>query len=36
MFLYQVRPDLFPEGRLSDTETLLWSRYYEQKKQQQG
>lgn len=24
-FLYQVRPDLFPEGILTDTEIELWS-----------
>jgi hypothetical protein len=28
-FLFEVRPDLFPEGRLSEVETALWARWYE-------
>lgn len=26
-FLFQVRPDLFPYGRLTDLETELWARF---------
>lgn len=33
VFLFQVRPDLFPEGYLTDAEILLWSKYYDNKKQ---
>jgi len=28
-FLYEVRPDLFPEGFLTDTEIELWGLHYE-------
>lgn len=31
-FLYEVRPDLFPEGFLTDTETELWVLFYEEQK----
>ena len=27
-FLFRVRPDLFPEGYLTDTELLLWHKFY--------
>jgi hypothetical protein len=30
-FLYQHKPSLFPEGELTDTETLLWELYYKDK-----
>ena len=30
-FLFRVRPDLFPEGMLGQTETQLWGMYFEQK-----
>lgn len=30
-FLFEVLPDLFPEGRLTDVETALWGQYYEDK-----
>lgn len=28
-FLYEVRPDLFPQGRLTLTEMQLWGQFYE-------
>lgn len=38
-FLFEVRPDVFPEGYLCDVETALWSRWYAERearlKQQQ-
>jgi hypothetical protein len=27
--LYEIRPDLFPEGMLTDCEIILWSRHFE-------
>ena len=27
-FLYEVRPDWFPQGFLTDTEIRLWGIYY--------
>jgi len=30
--LYEHRPDLFPEGFLTDTECELWVLYYKHKK----
>lgn len=27
-FLYEARPDLFPQGFLTEDEMLLWSFYY--------
>lgn len=30
-FLFEVLPDLFPQGRLTDVEVGLWGLYYEQK-----
>lgn len=27
-FLYEVRPDLFPERMLTQDELILWSYYY--------
>lgn len=32
-FLFQVRPDLFPGGKLSQTEIILWARYHEEAEQ---
>lgn len=29
-FLYEARPDIFPEGRLTSTETELWGFFYEE------
>jgi len=26
-FLYEAKPDLFPEGRLTTTEQLMWDMY---------
>ena len=30
-FLFEVRPDLFPEGRLGHAETELWGLWYEER-----
>ena len=30
-FLYQHRPDIIPQGYLTDEELTLWSAYYERK-----
>lgn len=30
-FLFEARPDLFPQGRLTVEEMALWSMYYEEK-----
>jgi hypothetical protein len=30
-FLYQHRPDVIPQGFLTDDELALWSAYYERK-----
>lgn len=27
-FLYEARPDLFPEGYLTSTELAVWTEYY--------
>jgi len=30
-FLYEMRPDIFPEGYLTNTEQLLWGLFYADK-----
>lgn len=30
-FLFEVCPDMFPEGQLTETEILLWELYYIEK-----
>lgn len=30
-YLFQVRPDLFPQGCLTATEMELWGMHYEEK-----
>lgn len=30
-FLFQVRPDIFPEGYLTETELILWGKYYKER-----
>lgn len=30
-YLYQVAPELFPEGRMTQNELALWTLYYRQK-----
>ncbi len=30
-YLYQHRPDLFPQGWLTEEEIALWCAYYEQR-----
>jgi hypothetical protein len=32
-FLFEVRADLFPEGRLGPVETELWALWYEEREQ---
>lgn len=32
-FLYQHRPDLFPQGFLTKDELILWVMYYESKQE---
>jgi hypothetical protein len=34
-FLFEVRPDVFAEGFLCETETALWARWYEEREQRQ-
>lgn len=31
-FLFEIRPDLFPEGFLTNTEVELWGIYFDSKK----
>lgn len=33
-FLYEVRPDLFPQGFLTTDEQILWGMYYNELKQE--
>lgn len=35
-FLFELRPDLFPCGFVSQTELKLWEIYYEFKEQSKG
>jgi hypothetical protein len=30
-YLFEIRPDVFPDGFLTDDEIELWGRYYEEK-----
>ena len=30
-FLYEIRPDIFPQGYLTDTELELWGLFYQEK-----
>jgi hypothetical protein len=30
--IYELRPDLFPEGWLTECEIVLWSRYFDDQK----
>lgn len=32
-FLYQIRPDVIPQGYLTNEELALWTAYYELKEQ---
>lgn len=34
-FLFELRPDLFPEGQLTPLEELLWARFYEERAREQ-
>lgn len=34
-YLYQHRPDVIPQGFLTDEELALWSAYYEQRAAEQ-
>ncbi len=33
-FLFEVRPDLFPHGRLTGVECELWGMFYEDRRRQ--
>ena len=33
-FLYEARPDVFPEGRMTTRERALWGLHYEHREQQ--
>lgn len=33
-YLYQHRPDIFPQGYLTDEEAALWCVYYQQREQE--
>jgi hypothetical protein len=30
-FLFEARPDIFPEGYLTPTETAIWGMYYKER-----
>jgi hypothetical protein len=34
-YLYQHRPDVIPQGYVTDEELALWSAYYERRQQEQ-
>jgi hypothetical protein len=36
LFLFQVRPDLFPQGFLTEAEVDLWAKFYENKQANHG
>jgi hypothetical protein len=31
-FLFETIPDLFPQGFLTDTERILWGRFYDNRR----
>jgi hypothetical protein len=33
-YLYQVRPDVIPQGWMTDEELSLWAAYYERRAQE--
>ena len=33
-FLFEVRPDAFPCGRLTDLEEQVWSLYYDERRRE--
>ncbi len=35
-FLFQVMPDVFPHGRLTNIELELWDRFYLMKQQEEN
>jgi hypothetical protein len=35
-YLYQHRPDIIPQGYLTDEELAIWAVYYDRKKQEHG
>jgi len=35
-YLYQHRPDIIPQGYLTDEELAIWAVYYEQRKNEHG
>lgn len=34
-FMFEARPDLFPEGYLTETEIALWGEHYRERNEQQ-
>jgi hypothetical protein len=34
-FLFELRPDLFPEGMLTPLEEILWGLFYQERAEQQ-
>lgn len=34
-FLFEARPDLFPEGYLTETEMVIWGIYYRERNESQ-
>lgn len=34
-FLFEVRPDVFAQGRLTDLETQLWGKWYQERETRQ-
>jgi len=35
-FMFEIRPDLFPQGYLTQLETEVWAEYFESKKERGG
>jgi hypothetical protein len=34
-FLFEARPDIFPEGYLTETEIAIWGEYYRERNESQ-
>ena len=35
-FLFEARPDLLPEGYLTEAETIMWGWFFEEREAQRG
>jgi len=33
-FLFEIRPDLFPQGFLTELETQVWADYFEERREE--